>query len=251
MPDEGPRTRSRSSVPPRPCRWSSACASAIELAGLDRRPGRGVGAAVRRRARGRVVVHPAARARRSRRRCRSRRPTVAARSGAGGGHVVERRRRREPHGAGRPRRRRGGPARRVPAARRAPGSPTSSTRPAGSRPTPTRDRVNLAAPVADGERVYVLRRGEAVGARARPAGPPPTGGHPDAARATRRRPRSSTSTPPPPRSSTRCPASVRPPPTAIIDYRTEHGPFTSVDELLDVRGIGDAKLAELRDRVTV
>ena len=35
---------------------------------------------------------------------------------------------------------------------------------------------------------------------------------------------------------------------AILSYRTEHGPFTSVDELLDVRGIGDAKLAELRDR---
>ena len=38
---------------------------------------------------------------------------------------------------------------------------------------------------------------------------------------------------------------------AIIAYRTEQGPFTSVDELLEVRGIGDAKLAELRDRVTV
>jgi competence protein ComEA len=35
----------------------------------------------------------------------------------------------------------------------------------------------------------------------------------------------------------------------IIDYRTEHGPFTSVDELDAVSGIGPAKLAELRDLV--
>jgi len=38
---------------------------------------------------------------------------------------------------------------------------------------------------------------------------------------------------------------------AIITYREEHGRFRSVDELLEVRGIGDAKMAELRDRVTV
>jgi len=38
---------------------------------------------------------------------------------------------------------------------------------------------------------------------------------------------------------------------AIIDYRTENGPFTSVDQLLDVSGIGDATLENLRDLVTV
>ena len=37
---------------------------------------------------------------------------------------------------------------------------------------------------------------------------------------------------------------------AILDHRTEHGPFTSVDDLLDVKGIGEATLADLRDRVT-
>ncbi len=37
----------------------------------------------------------------------------------------------------------------------------------------------------------------------------------------------------------------------IVDYRTENGPFASVDELLDVSGIGDATLAEMRDMVTV
>ncbi len=37
---------------------------------------------------------------------------------------------------------------------------------------------------------------------------------------------------------------------AIIDHRTEHGPFASVDDLLDVKGIGAATLADIRDRVT-
>lgn len=37
----------------------------------------------------------------------------------------------------------------------------------------------------------------------------------------------------------------------IIDYRTEHGPFTSVDQLRQVSGIGETRLAELVDRVTV
>jgi competence protein ComEA len=37
----------------------------------------------------------------------------------------------------------------------------------------------------------------------------------------------------------------------IIDYRLEHGPFRSVDELLDVSGIGDQRLADLRSKVTV
>ena len=38
---------------------------------------------------------------------------------------------------------------------------------------------------------------------------------------------------------------------AIVDYRTENGPFTSVDQLLDVSGIGDATLENIRDLVTV
>lgn len=37
----------------------------------------------------------------------------------------------------------------------------------------------------------------------------------------------------------------------IVDYRTQNGPFTSVDQLQDVSGIGEAILAEIRDLVTV
>ena len=37
----------------------------------------------------------------------------------------------------------------------------------------------------------------------------------------------------------------------IIDYRTENGPFATVDELIDVSGIGDAILESIRELVTV
>jgi competence protein ComEA len=38
---------------------------------------------------------------------------------------------------------------------------------------------------------------------------------------------------------------------AILAWRTEHGSFTSVDELLEVSGIGEVTLEELRPLVTV
>jgi competence protein ComEA len=38
---------------------------------------------------------------------------------------------------------------------------------------------------------------------------------------------------------------------AILDWRSAHGAFTSVDELLEVDGIGDVTLADIRDLVTV
>lgn len=37
----------------------------------------------------------------------------------------------------------------------------------------------------------------------------------------------------------------------IVDYRTEHGPFESPEALMEVSGIGEKKLEELRDYVTV
>jgi competence protein ComEA len=38
---------------------------------------------------------------------------------------------------------------------------------------------------------------------------------------------------------------------AILQWRTEHGGFTSVDELLEVSGIGDATLAKIAPYVTL
>ena len=37
---------------------------------------------------------------------------------------------------------------------------------------------------------------------------------------------------------------------AILDYRAEHGDFQTLDELLEVRGIGSAKLDAMRDEMT-
>lgn len=37
----------------------------------------------------------------------------------------------------------------------------------------------------------------------------------------------------------------------IVEYRTENGPFASVDDLLDVSGIGPATLDEIRDEIAV
>ncbi|PKM01371.1 MAG: competence protein ComEA [Gammaproteobacteria bacterium HGW-Gammaproteobacteria-7] len=38
---------------------------------------------------------------------------------------------------------------------------------------------------------------------------------------------------------------------AIVDYREEHGPFSSVDELLEVKGIGSATLQKIRSQLSV
>jgi competence protein ComEA len=37
----------------------------------------------------------------------------------------------------------------------------------------------------------------------------------------------------------------------IIDYRTSHGPFKTIDEIKNVPGIGDAKFAAMKDSITV
>ena len=37
----------------------------------------------------------------------------------------------------------------------------------------------------------------------------------------------------------------------IVDYRTEHGPFEGPEGLMEVSGIGEKKLEELRDYITV
>jgi competence protein ComEA len=102
------------------------------------------------------------------------------------------------------------------------------------------DALNLAAPVTDGERVYVPAAGEVV--------VPAVGASPGAA-----------TTVPGPVDINRAtaeeldalpgigPATAR----AIVDHRESNGPFAAVDELEDVRGIGPAKLDAIRDLVTL
>ena len=100
------------------------------------------------------------------------------------------------------------------------------------------DSVNLAAPLADGEQVVVPSRlpGGAVAPTPPGASPAATTGPVSLSTATAEQ------------------LDALPgigPVTAqkIVDYRTQHGAFHSVDELDAVSGIGPAKLDQLRDLV--
>ncbi|MDP2777408.1 MAG: helix-hairpin-helix domain-containing protein, partial [Anaerolineales bacterium] len=37
----------------------------------------------------------------------------------------------------------------------------------------------------------------------------------------------------------------------IIDYRTENGPFSTIEEIMDVSGVGPATFDEIKDLITV
>jgi len=107
----------------------------------------------------------------------------------------------------------------------------------GARPGALLQALNLAAPLADGTQILVPREGQEGVA------PPVTGGavaggliNVNTATATELE---------------ELPGVGEVIGQAIIDYRTENGPFTSVDQLLDVSGIGDATLENIRDLVTV
>jgi len=38
---------------------------------------------------------------------------------------------------------------------------------------------------------------------------------------------------------------------AIIDYRNQKGKFTSIEDIKKVKGIGDKKFEEIKDKITV
>lgn len=106
----------------------------------------------------------------------------------------------------------------------------------GPAPDADIDQVNLAARLSDGERIYVPRKGESPPPGAT-AGSPPAGPL-DLNTATAEQldalPGVGPSTA-----------------AAIVEHRSQHGRFRSVEQLLEVRGIGPAKLASLRSKVKV
>ncbi|HEV3495839.1 MAG TPA: helix-hairpin-helix domain-containing protein [Actinomycetes bacterium] len=111
------------------------------------------------------------------------------------------------------------------------------------------DRLNLAAKLADGDRVYVPRKGESL-----PAGPVAGG---SGAGSGSGGPTTSASAGPIDLNTATIdqldtlpgigPATAQ----AIIAYRTRHGRFRSVTELLEVPGIGPSKLEAVRPLVRV
>lgn len=115
-------------------------------------------------------------------------------------------------------------------------------------------RINLAAPLADGARVYVPRVGEADA----PAVVGPDVGGPPSGPAGATDGPGGADPAAPIDLNTATEAELDELPgvgpsiaAAIVAFRTENGGFTSVDDLLDVRGIGEAKLADIRPLVTV
>ncbi len=107
----------------------------------------------------------------------------------------------------------------------------------GLAPAADADRLALAAKVSDGERVYVPKVGEALPASAgsgsvTPAGPLDLNAASES-------------------DLDALPGIGPATAAAIVTYRERHGPFRSVDQLLEVRGIGPAKLDQLTDLVRV
>jgi competence protein ComEA len=108
----------------------------------------------------------------------------------------------------------------------------------GARSGAVLEALNLAAPLTDGTQILVPREGEEGVAPAPVTGGAVAGGlvNVNSAIATELE---------------ELPGIGEVIAQRIIDYRTENGPFATVDELLDVSGIGDAILESIRELVTV
>jgi competence protein ComEA len=115
------------------------------------------------------------------------------------------------------------------------------------------DRLNLAAVLVDGVRVYVPRRGELEVPTVDPSGPigdegPGRGGlggstGPDPSKVDLNRAAAAQL-----EELSGVGPSIA---AAIVEHRERNGPFRSVDDLLAVRGIGPARLEDLRPHVRV
>lgn len=113
----------------------------------------------------------------------------------------------------------------------------------GPKPVADLDAINLAEPLTDGQKVDVPRKGEAVAAApAAPGGAPSPGTSPTAAVDLNSADQATLETIP-----DVGPVTAQ----AIIAYRTEVGSFESIEQLLEVSGIGPATLETMRPYVTV
>lgn len=105
----------------------------------------------------------------------------------------------------------------------------------GAVPGADTDQLNLAAVLADGQKVYVPREGEHVGsADGTDAASPPVAVSINRASA---------------RELEALPGIGPVLASRIVAYRNAHGPFRSVDDLINVSGIGPKLLEQLRPHV--
>ena len=116
----------------------------------------------------------------------------------------------------------------------------------GPRPNADLDALNLAEPLVDGQKIDVPRRGEetAVTGGAPPGPAPVAGASPSPAAAIDLNTADQTTLETIPDVG---PVTAQ----AIIAYRTEVGSFESIEQLLEVSGIGPATLETMRPYVTV
>ena len=113
----------------------------------------------------------------------------------------------------------------------------------GVKPGVDRSTVNLARLLTDGEQVLI-----GVG----PTGPAPAGASPAPAGSAGAGPGALVDVNTADQAALETLPGVGPVTAqAILQWRTEHGAFTSVDELLEVSGIGDATLAKIAPYVTL
>ena len=121
----------------------------------------------------------------------------------------------------------------------------------GMKPDADPDRVNLAARLTDGERLVVPVVGQPAPQEVLPTGPTgsaiPSGDTTATGAAAAPVDLNTASA----EQLDALPGVGPSTANAIIGYRQAHGPFHAIDDLLDVRGIGDAKLDSLRDLVSV
>jgi competence protein ComEA len=96
--------------------------------------------------------------------------------------------------------------------------------------------VNLAAPLTDGQQVVIPKEGT--------AGAPGTVTAPDGTSVVNINTADATAL-------EALPGIGEVLAAAIVSYRDEHGPFTSIEQLQDVSGIGPATFGDIQDQVTV
>ncbi len=113
----------------------------------------------------------------------------------------------------------------------------------GLAPNADLDRLNLAAPLDDGARIFVPTPGQDVPEEVAVELPGSAGGGTETSPVDLNRADAA--------ALEELPGVGPATASAILSYREQHGDFATVDELLEVRGIGEAKLEALAGLVAV